>query len=322
MNHNNTIGLPAGYRDVLFEEARAQRQIEQHFAGVLEQKGYRELTPSGVEFLDVYSRGLQSVKDVTFKFLDRDDNLLALRADFTPAIARIAAAGALGDQIPYRIWYAGSVFRKADLNRGRFHEFRQIGAELIGTNSIDRDVEMMTMAMECLESAGINDVQLHVNHAGVFRGIIGGLGLEGDELKRITTYIDRKDMRRLEASLDHQGIAADLQSQVNAVCRCVGDESMLRKTRDAVANEESRKAMEELMLLAGKLERWRDRIIFDLTEIDELEYYTGVMFALFNPRLTSELGKGGRYDSLMQEFGRPMPAIGFSCSLDRLAELL
>jgi ATP phosphoribosyltransferase regulatory subunit len=80
--------------------------------------------------------------------------------------------------------------------------------------------------------------------------------------------------------------------------------------------------MEELMLLAGKLERWRDRIIYDLTEIDELEYYTGVMFALFNPRLTSELGKGGRYDSLMQEFGRPMPAIGFSCSLDRLAELL
>ena len=130
MKRNNTIGLPAGFRDLLFEEARSLRAIEASFAALFDRRGYGEILPSGVEFLDVYARGRQSVKDVTFKFLDREDNLLALRADFTPAMARIIGAGALDSELPHRIWYSGSVFRKADWHRGRFHEFRQVGAEL------------------------------------------------------------------------------------------------------------------------------------------------------------------------------------------------
>jgi ATP phosphoribosyltransferase regulatory subunit len=79
--------------------------------------------------------------------------------------------------------------------------------------------------------------------------------------------------------------------------------------------------MDDLLELAERLPCWKDRLLFDLTEIDELEYYTGMMFAIFSPRLKSELGKGGRYDALLQEFGRSLPAVGFSFSLDGLAEL-
>jgi ATP phosphoribosyltransferase regulatory subunit len=59
-----------------------------------------------------------------------------------------------------------------------------------------------------------------------------------------------------------------------------------------------------------------------LTEIDEMEYYTGVMVTFFSPRLTAELGKGGRYDTLLREFGAEAPAVGFSFSMDRLVELV
>lgn len=317
-----TLGLPTGYRDVVFDEARSRRLIERQFAEVFENRGFGEISPSGVEYLDVYTRGRQSIKELTFKFLDRDDNLLALRADFTPAIARVVSSGVLGEEVPYRIWYCGNVFRKADVHRGRFHEFRQIGAELLGTNSVERDVEVLQVALECLASAGIKGVHLHLNHAGIFRGIIRALNLDAEALRQVKTEIDRKDMRRVASRLQGFGVAPEIQRQVNAVCRCVGDRDTLCEARAEIANDEAAGAIDELLELASRLAPWTDNIIFDLTEIDEMEYYTGVMFAFFSTKVPAELGKGGRYDTLLQEFGRAMPAVGFSFSVDNLVTLL
>jgi ATP phosphoribosyltransferase regulatory subunit len=262
------------------------------------------------------------MKELTFKFLDREDNLLALRADFTPAIARVVSNGVLGEDVPYRIWYCGNVFRKADVHRGKFHEFRQIGAELLGINSIERDVEILQVALECLAAAGMKNVQLHLNHAGIFRGIIKALELDPEALRQVKTEIDRKDMRRVAARLQDFGVAPSVQKQVNAICRCVGTRDDLCETRAAIDNQEAAAAMDELIDLASRLSSWNENIVFDLTEIDEMEYYTGVMFAFFNSRVSTELGKGGRYDSLLQEFGRAMPAVGFSFSMDNLISLL
>jgi ATP phosphoribosyltransferase regulatory subunit len=315
------VPLPPGFRDVLTTEARTRRRIEDAFARAFDRAGFNEIAPSGVEYLDVYARSGQHAREVTFKFLDRDDNLLAMRADFTPAIARIVASGALGTEVPHKLWYSGPVFRKADLNRGRYHELRQIGAELIGANSIERDVEMLQLALTALEEAGIHDAQLHLNHAGVFRGIINNLGLNGDELQKVKEQIDRKDMRHLASRLESRGVDSSLRQQLDGICRCVGDQETVKRTRGIVRNEESRAALDSLLKLSERLEPWKGRIVFDLTEIDEMEYYTGVMFTIFSPRLSSELGKGGRYDALLREYGQELPAIGFSCSLDRLAAL-
>jgi len=318
----NTLGLPTGYRDVVFDEARSRRLIERQFAEVFDKRGFGEISPSGVEFLDVYTRGRQSIKELTFKFLDRDDNLLALRADFTPAIARVVSSGVLGEEVPYRVWYCGNVFRKADVHRGRFHEFRQIGAELLGLNSIERDVEILEVALECLAAAGMKDVQLHLNHAGIFRGIISSLSLDPEALRQVKTEIDRKDMRRVAARLQDFGVAPDVQRQVNAICRCVGTKDDLCEARAAIDNTEAAAAIDELLELASRLSPRTDNIVFDLTEIDEMEYYTGVMFAFFSSRVSAEVGKGGRYDALLQEFGRSMPAVGFSFSMDNLVSML
>jgi ATP phosphoribosyltransferase regulatory subunit len=129
-------------------------------------------------------------------------------------------------------------------------------------------------------------------------------------------------MRKVTARLERQGVDQLVRDQLEAVCRCVGGIDILKATADLITNAESRHAIESLVQLWQELSRWKDRIIFDLTEIDEMEYYTGVMFAFFSPRLSSELGRGGRYDNLVQEFGRALPAVGFSFAVDGLAELL
>ena len=316
----NIIGLPAGYRDFMFEDAESRRRIESEFASVFSSAGFREVIPSAVEYLDLYARGNQGIRERAMRFLDRDDNLLALRADFTPAVARIVAAHIREMPRPVRLWYSGPVFRKTDRHRGQYQEFSQIGAELIGGDPPAADAEILDIALQCLSRSGFPDACVHVNHAGIFRGLVNSLGLRESELAEVRSAIDRKDMRALGVRLEELGVNGSVRAQVNTLSRTVGDSRSLAAAASSIGNEESRDAIASLESLASRLPRWRDRITFDLTEIDEMEYYTGVMFTFLSPAHSIEVGRGGRYDSLMREFGVDLPAVGFSFSMDRLGE--
>jgi len=315
-----TIGLPAGFRDLVFESAERRRRIENGFASVLGAASYREVIPSTVEYLELYARGNQGARDRAIRFLDRDDVLLALRADFTPAVARIVA-GRLPDlHPPVRLWYSGPVFRKTGRHSAQYREFAQIGAELIGGAPAAADAEILDVALECLTKSGFSDASVHVNHAGIFRGLVNSLGLAPPQLAEIRSAIDRKDMRALDGRLEELGVHGSVRAQVRALSRCVGDERALEGAAGSLGNEESRAAIASLESLSGSLPRWKGRIVYDLTEIDEMEYYTGVMFTFLSATHSAELGRGGRYDALMREFGADIPAVGFSFSMDTLGE--
>ena len=317
----HSIGIPAGFRDVLFEEATARRSLENSMAAVFENHGFREILPSGVESLEVYQRGHQSVLERAFRFLDRNDNLLALRADFTPAIARIASSRLAGEPLPVRVWYSGNVFRKVDGKHRGYAEFPQIGAELLGNNSVAGDAEILRLALECLAATGLTNIQLHLNHAGVFRGIVNALGLEGKDLRSVKSELDRKDARGLAERLQSLGVSATMQSEIHLLVSCVGGRDVLTRARAAITNPETQKAIDHLLALERALARWSGNIVFDLAELDEMEYYTGIMASFLSPALNREVGIGGRYDDLMKEFGRDIPAVGFSFSMDSLVEL-
>jgi ATP phosphoribosyltransferase regulatory subunit len=314
-------GLPAGFRDLLFEEARTRRSIEAILGAIFAEQGYRELSPPSVELLDVYGRGNQHVHEEAIKFIDRHDQLVALRADFTPAVARIVASRFAALPGPFRIWYAGDVFRKVDRHHTRFCEFGQIGAELIEFPGLEGDQEILTLAIRLLDALGLQDVQIHLNHASIFGGLIRELGLDRQGASEVRSEIGRKDTRGLARRLEELGVSAEIRRQVQALTMCIGGLEVLQEARTLLKNEESCSALDQLARLAESLSGWSERIVYDLTEVDEMEYYTGIMVTFFSPKLRSELGKGGRYDTLLGAFGRDAPAVGFSFSMDRLAEL-
>jgi ATP phosphoribosyltransferase regulatory subunit len=316
--NNIPLGLPEGYRDLLFDEAQKKRKIEARLAGQLEEAGYREIAPSSVEYLELYRRGNQNNVEHAVKFLDRNDDLLSLRADFTPSIARIFARRPPPAEDPVRVWYAGSVFRRSNVRGGRWSEFGQVGAECIGRGG--GDAEILQLVLRLLESAGIHDAECHINHAGVFRGIVQDLSLEPEALDRVKAEIDHKNTRALAARLEALGVGEDTREQLRALSRFVGGTEVLAEARRSLRNPTSLAAVGQLETLVGRLNG--NRVVVDLTEIDEMEYYTGVMFTLFSPRLNEEIGAGGRYDTLFGEFGAAMPAIGFSLSMDALMELV
>jgi ATP phosphoribosyltransferase regulatory subunit len=317
-----TIGLPAGFRDVLFDGARKRRHLDDRLATFFVERGFQEVRPSTVEFFELYQRGNQSIADRALRFLDRDDNLVALRGDFTPAVARIAASKLLQHPLPLKVWYSGSVFRKVTPHQGLLCEMDQIGTEIIGINSLEQDCEVIDVAMAALAMLGVEDVQVHLNHAGIFRGLLSDLRLGRKELKSVKSAIDRKDTRALAERLKTLGIRKEAQEQINAISTLIGGEEVLARARSILTNDEELAALDHLDALRRILQRWSGRLAFDFTEIDEMEYYTGIMCTFFSPQLRGELGRGGRYDNLLKDFGKDMPAIGFSFSVESLLELL
>ena len=320
MTTTPTSALPPGFRDLASQDAARRRQTDARLAAIFEVRGYREVLPSGIEFLEVYTRGNQVISERAYKFLDREDRLLALRADFTPAVARMVASRITPGADPMRLWYSGNVFRRVEPRKGGYAEFWQVGAELIGGSSVTHDAELIALALENLDAVGMDSASVHINHAGIFRGILNAARLPESARERLASEIDHKDARSLAAHLEELGVAAAIGQQVHVLARCIGGPEVLDEAAAVLTDEESRAAIAHLQQLAHALRPHADRLIFDLTEIDEMEYYTGIMFTLLSPARRSPLGTGGRYDGLLRAFGADSPAVGFSLAMDSVLE--
>ncbi len=313
-------GLPPGFRDLTFHDAARRRKTEAQLAALFESHGYGEVLPSSIEFLDVYTRGNQVISDRAFKFLDREDRLLALRADFTPAVARMVATRLGGGPETLRVWYSGNVFRRVQARNGGYAECWQVGAELVGDSTVEHDCEILSIALESLSALGMQTAGVHLNHAGIFRGILHSLELPESARDRLKSEIDHKDARALANHLEELGVPGSIGEQVHVLARCIGGVDVLHEAAAVLKDEESQAAIAHLQLVAEGLGGRRERVTFDLTEIDEMEYYTGIMFTLFSPTRRSPLGTGGRYDSLLRAFGSDRPAVGYSLSMDSVLE--
>jgi ATP phosphoribosyltransferase regulatory subunit len=312
--------LPPGFRDLASQDATRRRQTDGRLAAIFDARGYREVLPSGIEFLDMYTRGNQVISERAFKFLDREDRLLALRADFTPAVARMVAPRITPGAEPMRLWYSGNVFRRVEPRKGGYAEFWQVGAELIGGSTLAHDAEMIALALENLDAVGMSSASVHINHAGIFRGILNAANLPETARERLASEIDHKDARALATHLEELGVTAAIGEQVHVLARCIGGPDVLEEAAGVLTDAESRAAIDHLQQLAATLAPHAGRLVFDLTEIDEMEYYTGIMFTLLSPARRSPLGTGGRYDTLFRAFGGDSPAVGFSLTMDSILE--
>jgi ATP phosphoribosyltransferase regulatory subunit len=320
MTTTPTSALPPGFRDLATQDAARRRRTDARLAEIFESRGYREVLPSGIEFLNLYTRGNQVISERAYKFLDREDRLLALRADFTPAVARMVAARITPGADPMRLWYSGNVFRRVEPRKGGYAEFWQVGAELIGGSAVEHDAEMIALALENLDAVGMTTASVHINHAGIFRGILNAANLPESARERLASEIDHKDARSLAAHVEELGVTAAIGEQVHVLARCIGGPEVLGEAAAVLSDAESRAAIDHLQQLADTLKVHAERLVFDLTEIDEMEYYTGIMFTLLSPARRSPLGTGGRYDTLLRAFGGDSPAVGFSLAMDSVLE--
>ncbi len=314
--------VPPGSQDLLFDDVRRRRRVQAAWFSLAEAHGYGEVIPPTFEYEEVFARGAgPELASRLIRFLDRDGRLVALRADFTSSVARMAATRLAAAPLPLRLCYAGKVYRQEPEGGGRRRESFQLGAELIGDPGPGADVETIRMGISFLRALRIRDFQVNLGDIRFIRPLLEGLA--PDAAERLRMAIDRKDRAALAEGARAFGAPAAVARALVELPELIGRGEVLLRARSLASGPEAEEAIERLRAVDALLTPdEREHVVYDLGEIRGLGYYTGVQWEVFVAGVGRAVGFGGRYDHLLGMYGADRPAVGFSLETDALAELL
>jgi len=308
--------VPAGMKDMLPGEAARKRELESALMAHFSSWGYREVGTSALEYYDVVARDGMDPAEV-FKLIDREGQILALRPDVTTPIARMTATRLKEETLPLRLCYTGSTFRYEKVQVGRQREFTQAGVELIGSDSLMADIEVLVMAIEAMELAGLDSFRMGIGEINVTEGFLKEL-LPEEEAAEARDLIVSKDFVGLEALLGRSADPARAEVFLSLVTQNGGAEILdeIGRYSDRPAY---RAAVAGLRTLARVLEEYGylNRVFFDFSILRNFRYYTGLVFEGYAGGLGHPVCGGGRYDRLLGSFGYDAPAVGFALGLER-----
>ena len=319
------IHTPEGVRDIYGREYAKKMFIENKLHEAIESYGYEDIQTPTFEFFDAFSKDIGTTPSrELYKFFDKDGNTLVLRPDFTPSIARCAAKYFLEEEAPIRFCYMGNTFTNTSNLQGKLKEVTQIGAELINDASVQADAEMLSLVIEALKNTGLENFQLSIGQVEFFKGLCAEAGLDADTENELRDYISGKNYFAAENLLRTKEIAEPYQSTLLQVTDMFGDIESLKACREYVHNELSLNAIDRLEQIYEVLKLYgvEEHVSFDLGLLSRYHYYTGIIFKAYTYGIGDAIVKGGRYDHLLQKFGKEASAIGFVVVVDDMLEAL
>jgi histidyl-tRNA synthetase len=312
---------PRGTRDLLPAELAHWQWAEERTRGVMSRYGYGEIRTPIFEEFELFARTSGEASDVVkkemYRFKDLGDRDLALRPEGTASVARAYLEHGLGGHARiHRLWYTGAMFRYGRPQKGRYRQFHQVGAEIIGSAEPGADVEIIALFVDLFEAWGFSNLTVKVNSVGTpatrheygeqLRHWLHPVmsQLSGDSQARLASnplrVLDTKDPRDLDL-----------------FAKRVADGAAMPRMLDALDVESLRhweRVLEGLLALGITHE-------IDHGLVRGLDYYTRTAFEVHDTSLgaQSALGGGGRYDGLIEALGGPAtPGVGFSIGLDRV----
>jgi len=308
--------LPEGLRDDLpvaaaFEAAIVDRLLR-HFAGF----GYERVKPPLVEFEDSLLAGTGAgLAPQTFRLMDPvSQRMMAVRADMTPQIARIAQSRLSKAPRPLRLSYAGDVLRVRGSQLRPERQFVQVGAELIGVAAVAADAEIVQMAAEALTAVGVKRLSVDLALPTLVPAVAAGLGLDAATASAARTALDHKDGPALA------GLPSPARELMRGLLDATGpaDRAAAALVALALPSAAAALAREAEALVAMLRAALPDlALTLDPGEHRGFEYQTGISMTLFAKGVRGELGRGGRY---ALESGER--ATGFTLYMDSLARAL
>src|SRR4051812_8938916 len=173
------IPIPSGTRDVLPDEMRELRAIEERLRAVFAEHGYGEVATPALEYEEVLSRGGAGGALPAYRVVDDHGAVLALRSDMTVPIARVCATRYAQAEPPLRLFYVANVHRTVRPHRGQMREFLQAGIELVGAPSPDGTAEALTVLCRALDAVGLTEYRIGLGSAALVPSMLDGVDGEG-----------------------------------------------------------------------------------------------------------------------------------------------
>ncbi len=315
------LHTPEGVRDIYGIEYQKKLILEEKLQKVLHLYGYHDIQTPMFEYFDVFGKeiGTTPSKEL-YKFFDREGDTLVLRPDITPSIARAAATLFDVDKTPLRLCYKGNTFINHSSYLGRLREHTQLGAELIGTDSIEADAEMIAMAVEGLKEAGLEEFQIHIGNVDFFEGLMKETKLDEADEQRLREYISNRNYYGVDELLDKTNAKRIIRAAFQVLPELVGGQEILKNAKKIALNTKILEAVKRLEALYQTLCSYgvEKYVAFDLSMSGAYDYYTGIIFRGYTYGTGDAIVKGGRYDHLMEKFGKQAPSIGFVIVIDEL----
>lgn len=297
-----------GTRDFYPEDMAVRTWLYANLREVSESFGYQEYDGPFLEKIDLYAAksGEELVKEQAFVFPDRGGDLITLRPELTPSLARMVAQRQKQFTYPLRWWSFGPFWRYERPQKGRTREFFQWNIDLIGANSPEGDAELIAICAAFFKSVGLspNQVGIYVNDRRLMESQLLKIGIDSNELRKtVFKLIDRRD-KMLPAEWDGFVIESGLTL------------TLLNSLKSMLANRDLWQESPELTRVFAALETLgaAPYVRFDPQIIRGLDYYTATVFEARDLyREGRAILGGGHYDNLVEDVGGdPLPAVGFA----------
>jgi histidyl-tRNA synthetase len=305
---------PRGTFDVLPGSAEARERIEAAARSILSRAGYGLIETPVFEDTELFERGVGQSTDIVrkemFTFEDKGGRSLTLRPEGTAPICRAYVEHGMHKLAqPVKLWYLGPFFRHERPQAGRYREFHQVGAEVVGTDSPLADAELIILLHDLLAELGVPGVELRIGSLGSSAGRSKYLddlrehlrAREGELSKEVRERIDLNPLRAFDA--EDEGTRAVMADAPTILERLDGGDA------------------EHLAAVQERLDAEGIGYSLDGTLVRGLDYYTRTIFSFVCDRLgsQSEVGGGGRYDGLVEQLGGPpTPAAGWAAGIERI----
>lgn len=319
------LHTPEGVRDIYGQEYINKTYVEEKMNSVISAYGYEPIQTPTFEFFDVFSKEIGTIPSKElYKFFDKENNTLVLRPDFTPSIARCAAKYFLDKNEAIRFSYHGSAFARTSSLQGKLTESTQLGAELIGDDSVYADGEVIALAIESLLATGLKDFRVSIGHIGYFKGLCEEAGLDEASELELRRLISGKNHFAAMSLIDRIDIEPVIKEKLLGIADSFADIDTLAIAKENVKNSRSLDAISRLEKLYNVLKAYgyESYVNFDLSMLSKYNYYTGVIFRVFTYGVGKPIVKGGRYDNLLKYFGKQAAATGFVLQVDDILEAI
>ena len=303
----NIIQPVKGTREFYPREMAIRTWLYEKIRQVSESFGYSEYDGPYLEPIDLYAAksGEELVKEQSFVFPDRGGNLITLRPELTPSLARMVAQKQHQLIYPLRWWSFGPFWRYEKPQKGRAREFFQWNIDLIGSNSPEADAELIAICAEFFKQIGLSpeNVKVLINDRQLMDQKLSELGINVSLKKKALNIIDRQDKMAHAAWKEYALDKGLTEEQFNGLEKILGNKDLYKEST-------------KLLNIFTALENLdvQEYVQFDSKIVRGLDYYTGVVFeARDMGKSTRSILGGGRYDDLVKDVGgEPLTGIGFA----------
>ncbi len=319
-----------GTRDLLPEEMMKRRWVFERIREVFERYNFHEVLTPTFEYTELFKlRSGEEVVKQLYAFDDKGGRNISLRPDMTSSVARLYVNSFQNAPKPIKWYYIANMFRYEEPQSGRFREFWQAGVELLGSDRVEADAEVIALFVESYLATGLEDFTVNIGDRVLLDEFAKMLGVEDDiGLMRLIDKKDKMSREEFVGALREFGLSDDAIEKVLALVEIKGlPDEVLPKAEELFTSDEAKAEIGRLYELVDLLDaygvsRW---IRIDLGIARGFDYYTSVVFEAIAPNDLGigSIGGGGRYDNLIEVFGgKPTPATGFAIGIERLIPIL